>query len=415
LEAWKRNLAVIWVAELIAIVGFSVIGPFLPYYIQELGVTEQGQVELWSGIIIAVQAVTMAIFAPIWGSLADRYGRKLMVERAMFGGAVIMSAMALVQNVYQLAALRAIQGVFTGTVAAATTLVASSTPRDRAGYALGLLNMAVWIGASVGPLLGGIIADAYGYRAVFWVTGVLLLLAGLTVWRFVHEDFKRPAVVHSARGRGFLSGLGIVMATQGLLALFVIRVVIRTGSGLTSPTLPLFIQSLVPAEGRVASVTGLISGAAAAAAAASAVLLGRASDRLGFRPVLLFSAAATALLYIPHFFVTDPWQLLALQTLVGFAAGGTVAAYSAALAHMSPEGRQGAVYGLDTSLTSAASAVAPIVGASMAAAYGLRIPFLASAALIGVAALMTWLLVPATAGRPVKAPVAEEAAVGTEQ
>ncbi|MEJ2211214.1 MAG: MFS transporter [Anaerolineae bacterium] len=164
MEAWKRNLYVIWVAELVAIAGFSVVMPFLPYYVQELGITELHEVELWSGVLFATQAVAMTIAAPIWGSLADRYGRKMMVQRAMFGGAVVISLMGFVDNVWQLAALRALQGTLTGTVPAATTLVASSAPRERSGYALGLLQMAVWTGASVGPLLGGLVADA-------WATG----------------------------------------------------------------------------------------------------------------------------------------------------------------------------------------------------------------------------------------------------
>ena len=149
--SWQRNLAVLWIGELIAIAGFSVTLPFLPYYVQELGVTKLEQVVFWSGLLTTAQATTMALIAPVWGSLADRYGRKIMVERAMFGGAVVIGAMGFTRNVYQLAVLRAIQGMLTGTVPAAMTLVASSTPPERRGYALGLLQMAVYLGSSVGP------------------------------------------------------------------------------------------------------------------------------------------------------------------------------------------------------------------------------------------------------------------------
>lgn len=394
MEIWKRNLLVIWVTELLAIAGFSVAFPFLPYYIQELGVTGQGQVELWSGVLVAAQGVTMTFFAPIWGALADRYGRKLMVERATFGGAVILSAMALVTNVEQLVALRALQGVFTGTVAAATTLVASSTPRDRVGSALGVLQMAVWIGSSVGPMLGGLIADALGYRAVFWVTGALLLLAGLTVWRFAVEDFKPPERDSKRAGGSFFSGLKIVLATQALLVLFATRIATRLGSSLATPILPLFIQSLVPDSARIASITGLILGVSALTSAVSALLFGPASDRFGYRPVMLAATAATAVLLVPHFFVTDPWQLMGLQALMGFTLGGVLTAYSAALANLSPEGRQGAVYGIDTSVISAAGAVGPMIGAGAAAAYGLRLPWLLAAGAIGIAAVLVAALVP---------------------
>lgn len=394
METWKRNLYIVWVAELVAISGFSVVFPFLPYYVQELGITELHQVELWSGVLFATQAVTMAIFAPIWGSLADRYGRKLMVQRAMFGGAVILTAMGFVQNVWQLAILRAIQGMLTGTVPAATTLVASSTPRERSGYALGLLQMAVWAGASVGPLMGGLVADTWGYRAAFWVTGSLLFLAGLTVWRFVEEDFTPVAREKDSPDGGFWEGLRLVVHNHSLVSLFGVRSMVRLAVRMVGPTLPLFVQSLVPATARVATITGLITGASAATSAVGAVTLGRASDRIGYRRVLLACAVGAAILYVPQAFVTNAWQLLLLQGVVGLVLSGVLASISALLANLAPEGRQGAVFGVDTSVVSMANAVGPMVGASVAAALGLRTPFLLAAGALAVAAGLAWFLIP---------------------
>jgi DHA1 family multidrug resistance protein-like MFS transporter len=393
-KAWQRNLYIIWVSQLVAVSGFAVVFPFLPYYVQELSVTELHQVELWSGVLFATQAVTMAIFAPIWGSLADRHGRKLMVQRAMFGGAVTLTAMGFVQNVWQLAALRAIQGMLTGTVSAATTLVASSTPRERSGYALGLLQMAVWTGASVGPLLGGVVADTWGYRAAFWVTGVLLFVAGLTVWRFVEEDFQPPSRDKDSLGGGFWDGVRLVMHQRPLLSLFGIRFMVRLGVRLIGPVLPLFVQSLVLPTARLATITGMISGVQAGASAIGAVTLGRASDRIGYRRVLLACAAGSAILYVPQFFVTTPWQLLILQGGVGLVMSGVLASISALLANLAPEGRQGAVYGMDASIVSGANAVGPMLGASIAAAVGLRAPFLLTAGVLALAAGLAIFLVP---------------------
>jgi DHA1 family multidrug resistance protein-like MFS transporter len=394
METWKRNLYVVWAAELLSLVGFSVAFPFLPYYIQNLGITDLKQVELWSAVVISAQSVTMMIFAPLWGSLADRYGRKLMIERAMFGGAVILTLMGFVHSVWQLAALRAAQGALTGTVAAAMTLVASSTPRERSGQALGLLQMAIWVGSSVGPLIGGVIADTWGYRPVFWVTGGLLLLAGLIVWRFVHEDFQPPSRDRSKPSDGFWDGLKVVFGTRALVTLFAVRITGQLGSSLIVPVLPLLIQSLVPPTARVASLNGLISGVSAATSAVSAVILGRTSDRRGYRPVLLACVAGAAVLYTPQAFVTGPWQLLFLQGATGLAIGGVLAAVSTSLAHLAPEGHQGAVYGVDASATSAASALAPIIGASAAAVWGLRLPFLLAAGSFALATGLTWALIP---------------------
>jgi DHA1 family multidrug resistance protein-like MFS transporter len=393
-ETWKRNLYVIWVAELIAIAGFAVVFPFLPYYVQELGITELHQVELWSGVLFAAHAVPMAIFAPIWGSLADRYGRKLMVERAMFGGAVVLAAMGFVQNVQQLVILRVIQGTLTGTVPAATTLVASSAPRERSGYALGLLQTAVWTGVSVGPLLGGLVADTWGYRYAFWVTGSLLFLAGLTVWRFVEEDFQPLPRDTASPESGFWYGIRIVIRDRSLMSLFGIRLIVRTASRLLGPVLPLFIQSLVPTTTRIASLTGLITGVSGATSAVGALTLGRASDRLGYRRVLLACSLMAAVLYVPQFFVTSPWQLLTLQGTLGLVMSGVLASTSALMANLAPEGRQGAVYGVDTSVVSMANAVGPIVGATVAAIWGLRAPFLLAAGAFVLASGLTWVLVP---------------------
>jgi len=399
-RGWKRNLYVIWAAELVAIAGFTVVLPFLPYYVQELGVTDQGQVQMWSALLFTGQAITMAIFAPIWGSLADRYGRKLMVVRAMFGGAVLLCAMGFVRNVQQLAILRALQGCVTGTVPAATTLVASSVPRQRSGYALGLLQMAIYSGASVGPLLGGLVADAFGYRAAFWVTATLLFAAGLGVFFLVEERVEpsRRKEDSSAEGsgpaEGFRQGLALVLGSQTLLFMFGTRVVMHFGSGIMGPMLPLFVQSLMPDRDRVASVTGLITGAGAATGALGAVALGRVGDRIGHQRVLGACALGAAALYAPQFLATTPTELLILQAAAGVATGGIMASVSATLAQLAPEGRQGVVYGLDSSANSVARAIAPMAGAAIAASLGIRFIFLCAAGVFALAALgMAGLLV----------------------
>ena len=389
METWKRNLYVLWVAELVAIAGFAVFSPFLPYYVQDLGVRDLVAVEYWSGALFASQAVAMAIFSPIWGALADRYGCKIMVERAMFGGAVVLTAMGFVQNVQQLLILRTLQGALTGTVAAATTLVASGTPRERAGYALGLLQMAVWAGASVGPLIGGLVADAWGYRAAFYVTGTLLFVGGIIVWRFVEEPHS-PERARGRDSRGLWDGLKEVAKHRPLLSLYGIVLLVRTATGLLSPLLALFVQSLVPSSSRVASIAGLISGAAAAASAVGALTIGRASDRVGYRKVLILCLAGGAVVYLPHYFVSSPWQLLALQAALGLVISGMLAAYSALLANLTPKGLHGAVYGMDASVGSVANAIGPMLGATVAASTGLRTPFLMAAAAFALASALAW-------------------------
>jgi DHA1 family multidrug resistance protein-like MFS transporter len=396
-EPWQRNLAVLWIAELVAIAGFSVTLPFLPYYVQELGVTKVKEAAFWSGALITAQAVTMAIVAPLWGSLADRYGRKIMVERAMFGGALVIATMGFVQNVQQLAVLRAIQGTLTGTVAAATTLVASSTPPERRGYALGLLQMAIYLGSSVGPFLGGLIADAMGYRATFWVTGSLLFAAGLLVATLVHEAFMPPEKTGDQARQSLWDGLRMVFRSQTLMTVFGIRVLARMAARTVGPILPLFVQQIAAPGTKIASLTGTISGFASAASAVAAVVLGRVSDKVGSRRILLICGAMDCVLYLLQARVQTPTQLLILRMIDGAAMGGILASISTLLATLAPQERFGAVYGVDTSMVAAANAIAPMLGAALAASWGLPSAFLGAAAMYGIATVVVAAVVPAQA------------------
>lgn len=393
-ELWQRNLIVISLAELIAISGFTVFMPFMPYYVQELGVIRLEEVEFWSGLLLTSQAVVMAAAAPLWGSLADRYGRKIMVLRAMLGGSVVVALMGFAQNVGQLVVLRAFQGALTGTVPAATTLVASSAPPERRGYSLGLLQMAIYLGASVGPLLGGLIADHMGYRATFWVTGGLLFSAGVLVSALVHEEFTSPEKTDSTEKTHLWDGLVIVLHTRALMVVFGIRVLMRLGMRVVGPMLPLFVQEITAPGTKIASLTGIIEGFAAAASAVSAVVLGRVSDRIGYRRILLVCGAMACVLFGLMAGVHTPMQLLILRALGGAVMGGILASISALQASLAPKDRFGAVYGVDTSVVAAANAAAPMIGAGLAAGWGLSSVFLGAAAMYGVATAVVAAVVP---------------------
>lgn len=398
-ESWKRNLAVIALAELIAISGFTVFMPFMPYYVQELGITRLKEIEFWSGLLISAQAVTMATVAPLWGSLADRYGRKIMVVRAMLGGSVVVALMGFSQNVGQLVALRTIQGTLTGTVPAATTLIASSTPRERRGYALGVLQMAIYLGASVGPLLGGLVADHLGYRATFWVTAGFLFSAGVLVTMLVHEEFTSPEKSDGQEKPHLWDGLLLVLRMRMLMIVLGIRMLMRMGMRVVGPMLPLFVQEIAAPGTKVASLTGTIEGFGAASAAVFAIMLGRVSDRIGYRRILLLCGTAGCALSGLMARAQNPMQLLILRALGGAAMGGILASISALQAALAPKDRFGAVYGVDTTVVSAANAVAPMAGAALAASWGLSSVFLGAAAMYGVATVVIAAVVPGNSSR----------------
>ena len=373
---WRRNLYVIWIAEFVSIVGFSAAMPFLPYYVQELGLTAAGQVELWSGLLHSMHALAMGIMAPVWGSLADRVGHKPMVARAMFGGALLLTAMGFVRNVQQLLVLRTVQGAVTGTVVASTALVAAGTPVDQRGMALGALQMGIYLAASFGPVLGGLTADVAGYRVPFVVTGILLAVSGVLVSLQVSE-VRAPREGNSPVS--FVDGMRAVIRSAEVLQVFAVRLLVRSAYRSVGPFLPLFIQLLAPTEEKLSSVVGVVTSAAMVASALGAVVIGRFGARLGLRRILIACVAIGALTHLLQSMTSGVPQLLICQSLSGLAMGGILTSLSAALASAVPKGCEGVVFGLDSSVVSVANAIGPMAGGAVAAALGLRMSFVAAA------------------------------------
>ncbi len=384
-DPWKRTLYLMTAAQLITAIGFSSIFPFLPLYVKQLGSSRGFGVEFLSGLVFSVQAVTMMLASPVWGSLADRYGRKLMVQRSMYGGAVLLLLMAFVRSAEELIVLRAVQGLVTGTIAATNALVASVVPRQRTGFAMGMLQVGFGSGVALGPVIGGVVADAYGYAAAFYVTAGLLLVAGLLVTFGVREAHV-PRQVLPLESPPWLAGWKEILRAEGVAATYGLRFLTQLGRMMLVPIAPLFIEILLADSGSVNTFTGLVIGSASATATASAVFLGRLGDRAGHRKVFIGSVLAAAMLYFPQSLVQSAVHLLFLQAAVGVAIGGVLPSLSALLARYTVAGEEGAVYGLDNSISAGARAVAPLIGAAVATAFGLRLTFVASALILLIAA-----------------------------
>ncbi len=239
---WQRTLGALWLAQTLTIIGFSLRTPFLPFFVAELGARNLETQVLWAGAINAGGAAVMAITAPLWGALADRYGRKLMVLRAMVAGSLTIGLMALATSPWQLFVLRLVEGGFTGTVTASTTLAASTVPRERLGFGLGLMQMAVFSGSAVGPLIGGVLADQIGYRATFVLAGSLLLVSALLVAFLVEERFEPPP---RRAGHGETGGeTWRLLLAPALLGIVVSLFALRAASMALQPIVPLLVAQL---------------------------------------------------------------------------------------------------------------------------------------------------------------------------
>lgn len=382
---WRRNLYVLFGVQMLSTAGFSMVFPFLPLYIEELGISTWGTVEFWAGMVFSAQAFAMMISSPLWGTFADRYGRKIMLVRATLGGAVLMAAMGFAQSAEQLTVLRAIQGLVSGTIPAANALVASTSPREHSGEALGLLQTGAWIGIAVGPLIGGVIGDAFGFRESFWVTGSLLALSGLSIILWVKEDFVPVA---ESKRRPMAGRFRALLSAPNMARLYTVSFLQTAGRMLFFPVAALFMMDLLRTTDGAATITGFMLGAKALAGSLSAAWLGRVGDRIGHSRVLLFALLATVVLHIPQVFVNAAWQLVLLQALSGFANGGVIPSISALMNLQTPAGSQGATYGLNASITAAGRSMAPMMGAGFAMWLGLRSVFAAAAVVYALAALV---------------------------
>ncbi len=383
---WKKSFYAIFAAEILALIGFTAPIPITPFFIRDLGVTDPAGLNLWVGACATAPAISMFLFAPLWGQLADFYGKRLMLLRAMIGGAVIIALMGAASRPWQILVLRGLQGALTGTVSAATVLAATISPREQLGYTLGMLQTGIYAGASVGPAFGGLLSDFFGHRVAFFVPAVFLLAAALVVMRFVNEDTAGFAPPGSFV-KSVIPDFSPLAQTPGLTVLLLVSGGLQIAMSTVAPILPLFIQSISPQATKVGSMTGLILGGSAVAAAFSAAGLGRVSYRIGYERLLAFCLTGAVLAFLPQAFVRNPLQLLILRVLGGVMVGGSEPSINAMIAMRGDKRRQGMIFGLNTSMNSAGAAVGPMIGAVSSAGFGYASAFYAGTVVLLASAI----------------------------
>ncbi|MDR2257791.1 MAG: MFS transporter [Treponema sp.] len=387
-KSWKSNFFALLVAETLAIMGFAISMPVVPLFlIEDIGIEDPVKLKLWVGLIQSSAAIALAVLAPIWGHLADIYSRRMMLLRAMFGGAVVVSLISLVQSPWQLLILRTVQGCLTGTVAAATVLTAGITPAARIAFALGLLQTGIATGNTIGPLVGGVLSDFLGHRAAFLCTGLVLALAGFIVFKGVQDD-KRAAGTYKGGRRRIMPDVKPILASPTLITLLIVSFSIQAANTIAEPMLPLFLRSLAEKARYIGSSTGIVLGAGAASAALAAVLVGRYATGLGYWKTLIFCLSAGAILTLPQTFVSNVIQLTVFRAMASFFVGGAIPVLNALLAANTDKDHQGSVYGFNSSVASAGGALGPVIGSAIAMA-SYRAVFLGTALLLGLSAAGT--------------------------
>ncbi|HDR2565942.1 TPA: multidrug efflux MFS transporter [Enterobacter ludwigii] len=380
MESWKVNLISVWFGCFFTGLAISQILPFLPLYVSQLGVTSHEALSMWSGLTFSVTFLVSAIVSPMWGSLADRKGRKLMLLRASLGMAIAILLQAFATNVWQLFFLRAVMGLTSGYIPNAMALVASQVPRERSGWALSTLSTAQISGVIGGPLLGGFLADHVGLRAVFIITAILLVVSFL-VTLFLIKEGGRPVISKAER----LSGKAVFASLPypGLMiSLFVTTMVIQLCNGSVGPILALFIKSMEPDSNNIAFLSGMIAAVPGVSALISAPRLGKLGDRIGTARILMATLIFAVVLFFAMSFVTSPFHLGVLRFLLGFADGAMLPAVQTLLVKYSSDQVTGRIFGYNQSFMYLGNVAGPLMGAAVSAMAGFRWVFAATAIVV---------------------------------
>ncbi len=371
MDSWKRNLIIIWICQFVAMIGMSAIVPFLPLFVRELGVTSLEETAYWSGLVFAGPFFISFFLIPIWGNLGDRYGRKIMTVRAVFGLAVAQVLVGVSQNVTQLFLARLVQGLLSGFLPAAMALVAANTPKEKTGYALGLLQSATAAGTVLGPLLGGLISDLFGFRSVFFIVAGLLIITGITVIIFVNEE-KSPA---EKSEHSFIDNWRYLLGNKKLLFPAIMIMLSAFGISFIRPTFVLYIETFSVSSKFLPTITGALYSIVGFFSIFSAAWWGRRVEKTGIAQNVIYASLLTGVMYAAHSFVYDIYFLIPIRILLGFGFGALSPLLFTAISNNVPSERTGGVLGVGSSFQILGNMIGPVLGGFSAGLLGLRISF----------------------------------------
>ena len=386
---WRRNLYVCLFGSFTTLTAMTLLLPFLPIYVEQLGVEGHAAIVQWSGVAYGITFLGAGLVAPLWGKFADLYGRKPILMRAALAMAVVMSLIGLAQNIWQLVALRLLAGLLGGYSSGAVVLVATQTPRERSGWALGVLSTGTLAGTLLGPLLGGVMPGLVGIRATFFVAGGVIFVAFLATAFLVREDrsaFRKEVRQVTKRAWSMIPDARpvAIMLLTAMLLLFANMSI--------EPIITVYVGQLRPLGGDVVFTAGLVMAASAIGSILAAPRLGRLADRIGHWRLIVWCLAGCSVLLIPQAFVTASWQLIGLRFLMGIALAGLLPAITATIRHNVPQAAAGTILGYSTSAQYAGQVLGPLAGGFVGGQIGMRAVFLGTTMIMAGGAVLNWVV-----------------------
>ncbi|MGM1046899.1 Predicted arabinose efflux permease, MFS family [Paenibacillus uliginis N3/975] len=398
MKTWKVNLIVLWFGQFLVNAGMTMITPFLTLYLaQDLNVVGEHEIGVWAGLIFAANFLTSFIFQPIWGKVADKYGRKLMLLRSGFGMALVIACMGFATHPWHLLVLRLLNGTISGFNPAAISLVSGTTPKNRMGFAMGIMQSGQVAGTILGPLIGGLMANWIGFRPIFYITGVLIFAASLLALFLVKENFNREEAL-AVPQVSVIAGLKELSHTPQLPALFAVTFLLQFAMISPMSLLPLYVQKLHGSSVDIALWAGFVIAVTGLSNMIASPILGRLSDKVGANRILTYALIGTGLTLIPQAFVQSVWQLIIVRFMMGVFMGGLLPSVNALIRSYTPDGMESRAFGFNTSALALGNMLGAIIGGFLSGFIGIEGLFLISGSLLIIN--MIWVRLKLYANKP---------------
>lgn len=384
----KRNFIIIWISNLLVAGTMTMIMPFLSLYIETMGDFSESYIQKWAGLIFGATFISAFLMSPIWGRIADKYGYKPILIINAFGLAISIFLMGYVENVWQFFFLRLLMGIVTGFIPTSLAFISAQTDKKEAGKTLGTLQMGSVSGTLFGPIVGGLMADAFGFHYTFFITAASVAAAGIIIFFGIKEipRVKKVAEVIYSR-KEVLSG---IFKHRLLFTVMLITSLIQIGNFSIQPLLSLYVSDLVQDVSQVTFLAGLTFSAAGLGNILFARFWGRLGDNIGYEKVLFLLLGFAVIFMIPQAWVTSLWQLIILRLIYGTVLGGLIPTTTALIRREAPVMIQGEVMGYNTSFRFFGNIIGPLVGGFISGIFSISAVFYATATLFLLAFILLY-------------------------
>ncbi|MDB5084821.1 MAG: transporter [Bacilli bacterium] len=376
MEVWKRNLVILWIGSFITSASYSMVIPFLPLFMLQIGVKEN--IAMWSGLLFSASFLAGAIATPYWGSLADKYGRKPMIIRAGFVLFFVYTLTAFVTNPYELLALRITQGLLSGYIPGAIALIGTNTPETKVGYALAMISTATSSGGIMGPLLGGGIAKLFDNRVAFASGGIMVFFSTLLVVFWVKEEKFIPT-----KERSSVFGAWKIAATNRPFLLVLVLTLLTSLSVMTiEPVLPLYIVELGGTVKNASLLAGIVFSLVGIASILFAPRWGKMADKIGFRTILIVGLLGGGLGNLAQIPFHEIWGFSIVRFIYGAFFCAVFPALNGLVVRSTPSEFRGRAFGLNQTANQLGNMLGPLVGGAIGAVYTVHSVFWATGILL---------------------------------